>query len=94
MMRIGQRATEYVEQGTNGDGSKWRCEYTTSYDASEAPIIGKCPLGEAVAVIRHDERTTESAVRHNGKRIVTAIAVVSQDERLRTVTCTGTNLLG
>ena len=76
------------------DGTVRHWAYTANYDGKDYPITGNCQYGDAVAVTRVDDNTTNSIYKQGGKVTITQTAVVSADRKTMTITGTGTNPLG
>ena len=81
-----------VKNDTGGGTVQY--SYTTYLDGKDSKVTGNNPNADTIGVRRVDARTLEAISKRNGKVTVTQRNVLSSDGKTRTVTTTGTDVLG
>jgi hypothetical protein len=85
---------KFTVDTVGADGTVRHYVYSANFDGKDYPVAGNSANGDVVALTQVDANTMRTVNMKDGKVTVTQSSVVSGDQKTRTITSKGTNLLG
>lgn len=85
---------KYTVDQVSSTGEMLHWEFSGAYDGKDNAVTGKNPNGDTVALTRVDANTVRQVNKLAGKVMTTQVSVIAADGRTRTLTTTGTDLMG
>lgn len=79
-----------IATGINGEGNPIRFEFAGAYDGKDYPVKGN-PRVETIAQERVDYYTIKTTTKRGAQVTATSTRVISKDEKVMTITTSGTD---